>query len=519
MVVVFGMICLAAGAADSDPATDFVPRTGFVTLQFDDSHDLHYTHIFPLLEAHGFKGTFGYVTESSDLGIEHEAWKMQEIYQAGHEVQDHTTRHNYLWASHVDTVNNGQDDWIEWTFTDSAGWDSLCERSLFILDSLGIEVVGWNYPGGGTFSVPGHPDWRWLGAINDTMYSVIGNRYPYALGYGCPPPTAHLNLRGHNRPDRFPFFSVPHVTIDYRSMEEIKTGIADAVAAGLWYLAVGHVTTVDDVDRVDSLVQWLDEKEVEVLTCYDGWQRIEFGQPDPLVNQLPQAEMLVDLDQNNKPDGFTGLCAWDTVTVSPVANTKCLRAFGQTEFCCYGPEEGISDFSMWLKSAGQGPDTIPVVIARVDFDWTWIGHSWTRVIASDTWTKIDNSMYPNFTVSVENEVDRIAFRIKVAEGDTVLVAYPEFLYLPQSGLEALDRDDLPIPTCWVSPNPVRRGIPLQVWAGGRVEVYDVLGRRLFRYDPCHRRSYVTIDTSLFGQGVYFLTAEPRGENPVKVIVY
>ena len=46
-------------------AVGFTPRTGFVTLQFDDSHDYHYTHVYPLLEQCGFKGSFGYVTASS----------------------------------------------------------------------------------------------------------------------------------------------------------------------------------------------------------------------------------------------------------------------------------------------------------------------------------------------------------------------------------------------------------------------------------------------------------------------
>ena len=61
-----------------------VPRTGFVSLIIDDSHEWHYSYIFPLLEYRNLKGNFGYITEKSDLGIEGEAYKMQEIYQAGH---------------------------------------------------------------------------------------------------------------------------------------------------------------------------------------------------------------------------------------------------------------------------------------------------------------------------------------------------------------------------------------------------------------------------------------------------
>ena len=110
---------------------EYVPRTGFVTLQFDDSHLLHYSHTFPLLEEHGLKGSFGYWTESSELGIEGSPWLMRQIYLAGHEIQDHTTRHDYMWATHVDTLDDGVTDWIEYTFADVATWgQSLRAESL-----------------------------------------------------------------------------------------------------------------------------------------------------------------------------------------------------------------------------------------------------------------------------------------------------------------------------------------------------------------------------------------------------
>ena len=240
----------------------YTPRTGFVTLQFDDTHDLHYTHVFPILETYGFKGSFGYIIEASALGIEHDAWKMVEMYQAGHEVQDHTTRHDYMWTTHVDTVDDGIDDWIPYTYADVATWDSLCQRSLYLLDSLGMEAMGWNYPGGGG-AAPGHPGWHWYGWVNDSMYTTVSNYYPYAIGAGIYPHTAHLNLRGHNCPDRFPFFSVPHVTIDGVDIGEIKRGIADAVASGLWYLAVSHAQNLDEVASGFM---------TPILRCYAAWR-------------------------------------------------------------------------------------------------------------------------------------------------------------------------------------------------------------------------------------------------------
>ena len=53
-----------------------------------------------------------------------------------------------------------------------------------------------------------------VGACDDSLYAVIGSRYAYAVGFGVPTNTVHLNLRGHNCPDRFPFFNLSHITID-----------------------------------------------------------------------------------------------------------------------------------------------------------------------------------------------------------------------------------------------------------------------------------------------------------------
>ena len=128
-------ILLAAVGAYAQGGS-YAPRTGFVTLQFDDGQDYHYTHMFPILEAYGLKGTFAIITEISAMGIENDPYKTQEIYAAGHEIQDHTTRHDYLWATHVDTLDDGVPEWLECTFADVTTWDSLCQRSLFILDSL-----------------------------------------------------------------------------------------------------------------------------------------------------------------------------------------------------------------------------------------------------------------------------------------------------------------------------------------------------------------------------------------------
>jgi peptidoglycan/xylan/chitin deacetylase (PgdA/CDA1 family) len=495
----------------------YVPRTGFVTLQFDDSHETHYTHIFPILEQHGFKGSFGYVVEVSELGIEHDAWKMVEIYQAGHEVQDHTTRHDYMWATHVDTVDDGITDWIEYTFADVATWDSLCERSLEILDSLGIQVVGWNKPGGGTASIPGHPGWRWRGAFDDSMYALIGTKYPYAICYGVYPNTAHLNHRGHNCPDRYSFYNVPHWTIDGMALGDVKTDIADAAASGLWYLAVSHAVDMSQVTMVDSLAQWLDDEDIEVLTCYDAWQRVWLGDPDPLENQLPHARMLNDLDDNSKPDGFTGLCMADTAT-APVDSAKCMYLEGETAFFCYGPEVGPSAFSMWFRSATDTSSIIRVISTALDFDWNNIGECWNVFEVSPEWTRFDTLNVPGFAIDVSEDVDRIKFTIRLPSGLPILAAYPDFRLASTAGVEDGITCPRHHPAIRVTPNPVITGTPLMIEMATPALVCDVCGRLVFRTAPGPNSDWTAVNTAQLGPGVFFVTDPSHSFASTKVVV-
>jgi hypothetical protein len=499
---------------------DYVPREGFVTLEFSDSHYMDYTGIFPMLESYGLKASFAYITEISQLGIEHDAWMMQEIYLAGHEVQDHTTRHDYMWASHIDTVEDGVTDWVPYTFADVATWDSLCERSLFIIDSLGIEdVIGWGHPGGGVNAVvPGHPTWRWRGMQNDSLYDLISTKFPYALvGGGVHPHTAHLNLRGHNCPDRYPFFCVAHNTIDTKGAEEVKTALADAVAGGLWYLMQSHVWKLPRVAKMESLLEWLDTTDIEILTCVDGWQRIAYGQPDPFANQFPQARMLKDYDGNNKPDGFLGSCSWDTTTAAPVDSAMCMLVSGDTQFYCFGPELGPTALSLWLKSTGSSTDTLLVVWAKIDFDFTYMDDDVTAVPVPTEWTRIDTSEYADFLINVEDEVDRI--RIRLLPTNPVLVAYPEMALIATAGAEPVGRGADGMHSLVVTPNPVRCGEAVTIAPARNVVLYDVLGRYVLAPRPFRSGDALVIDTARLAPGVYFITGgHPQQDSAHLVVV-
>lgn len=508
---------------DGHNCLGFVPRTGFVTLQYDASNDYDYGRIFPRLEQSGLKGSFACVTEVSDLGIWHDPWKIQEIYRAGHEVQDHTTRHNYMWATQVDTLDDGITEWIPSPLASVQQWDSLCHKSTDILRLLGIRVTGWNQPGGGCSpgEIPGHPQWSSKNDTSYVLYDLIAGHYSYMLGLGVALNTAHVNPHSENCPDHFPVFNVPHVAIDSMDFEDVKTGIADAVASGLWYVAISHCYSLENVCRAESLIDWLAGTDIEVLTCREGAQRIQWGYPDPSLNQFPQASMTDDLDGNGKPDGFEGDCAVDTVSAPPIQGVACCEVDGTAEFYCYGPFLGSNAFSLWVKSASASPCIAHVAYDRRSFDCATLGGAWTTVVCPTEWTRLDTLYSANFWIDVEDEVDHLKFAV-MTTGEPVLIACPELMHPYDTAASPEDHDASAGPSgLVVSPNPVRTGGALRVRAGGstaRIAVYDVLGRCLAVGTPRPGESEVTFDTAAFAPGVLFIRDASAPSRRAKVVV-
>jgi hypothetical protein len=121
-------------------------------------------------------------------------------------------------------------------------------------------------------------------------------------------------------------------------------------------------------------------------------------------------------------------------------------------------------------------------------------------------------------IEVEDEVDRVVFRIQnLGEGDTILVAYPEFMLAAAAGIreEGVIAGDPP--RLLPQPNPVRVGAPLRVLSSGGVRLYDVLGRELLSVSPAPGTERLFIDTSRLGAGV-FLISPLDGVAPAKVVV-
>jgi peptidoglycan/xylan/chitin deacetylase (PgdA/CDA1 family) len=72
------------------------PAGGLVALTFDDGHETHYQHVFPLLAERQVKGTF-FVTSSWVGTPGYVTWpQLREMAAAGMSVQSHTATHPFL---------------------------------------------------------------------------------------------------------------------------------------------------------------------------------------------------------------------------------------------------------------------------------------------------------------------------------------------------------------------------------------------------------------------------------------
>ncbi len=291
-------------------------------------------------------------------------------------------------------------------------------------------------------------------------------------------------------------------------------GIADAVASGLWYLAVSHVSDLNEFAKIEFLVEWLDQTNIEVVTCCEAWQRIELCNPDPFENQLPQARMLIDKDENGKPDGFTGCCEWDTTSLTPVDSTRCIKVYGDAEFYCYGPEVGASSFSIWLKSLSGDNCMIRLIIVKYGFDWDILEEIWITLRLTTAWARYDSSYKQDFIINVEDEVDRIRFIIRPVDSAVVQVCYPQLIWIPVGSVTQQVARHIHV---LITPNPVRCGTPITVRAHCQVELLNVLGRRML-VSETSQNGWQMIPTDGLAPGVYFVS-HPKGcFRAAKVIV-
>lgn len=259
---------------------------------------------------------------------------------------------------------------------------------------------------------------------------------------------------------------------------------------------------------------------MEVLKCGDGYETVFFGHPDPLANQFPQARMLVDKDGNGKPDGFTGSCAWDTSSTSPVESTFCMSVSGgDAEFYCYGPEAGLNALSVWVRATGACGGGIRIIWVTSDFEGDVLASAFNTFYPDTVWGRADTSNCNKLVIDVGDEVDRIRVIIRPLDCESISVAYPELLLNAEAGVETAEGEADRIHRLVVRPNPVKWGEVVTITPARNVALYDVLGRHVPAPKPFRSGGAFLIDTSRLAPGVYFITSrDPRNEGAHLVVV-
>jgi hypothetical protein len=227
--------------------------------------------------------------------------------------------------------------------------------------------------------------------------------------------------------------------------------------------------------------------------------------------------MTSDLDGNAKPDGFTGSCILDTTSAPPLPDVNCLRAYGDVDFYCHGPEVGANAFSVWIKSLSSQPAQARIILIEVGFEWDLIDDHWTTIMIPTEWTKFDSTSYPTLLVDVEEQVDRIKCIIRPLGSDSLLVAYPELLLVSEAGVRG-SPEDAPRARLRITPNPVVAGGSCCVGPASRICIYDARGRCVLCDDSHPLRHVVTFDTAVLAPGVYFARNPDRASTTAKIVI-
>lgn len=382
------------------------PREGLIYFGFADFGEGHVQNTLPLLEKHGFKGTFytsiGQIKPGSPL------WnKMRQMARSGHCFVDHTLQHRAA-------------DWGE--KPNPTEWLSQTAESLRLFGEAGIEVHGWWQPGG--------PGAKYTPAIHD----FLQGHYRWAWAQQAAYPGRQRPLHWHFVGDLYNFVIGAAGGMDYakdqadaeRLFTQFKTAAADAVAQGRVVLYGGHHTPPGIKQwGLEQACRYVREAGFRAVTLneavYACTHTREFYSQS--VEQMPNATFQQDRDGNGRSDGWLGCDCTPKETRADGKRTVTIVG-GSASTTIYGPEPGRNRLSLSARSTGEKPSrltvTIRAVVAGDDFvdrPETELVHQ-TRVVDKD-WEVITAG------VDVQERTDRLTIHVSSARA-TVLLAEPSF---------------------------------------------------------------------------------------------
>ena len=379
-------------------------RLGIVVFQFDDGTAGHYTHAFTILNKYGLKGSFGVVTGILDKPGRLTRAQVKEMHEAGHEIHDHTLRHDAaFWGNPAN-----QQEWLK-----------RIDESLAILRDLGIRTRGWNQPGG--------KGQGW----SEPLRLTLSRHYDYAAGRVALRPEQVRNIHWRLRDDPLSLGRGGVSSWGYnggkgdpvKETECIKTLIADGIQHGLVVIPLWHRVRQEDgtAQGLEDICAFVRDHRLPTMVMADAVNAVQNPRKhfNRRAEQIGNPHFLSDIDGNGRPDGYLKCRYAGEAGARPREGRVVEFGPGATTWI-YGPEPGRSQFTLLVRSPEAAPVTVKPVLTFTDVSDTYeYGPARRHICAAKpagaTWQEL------SFPVNVDKQVDRVKIEIALYPGRKLLV--------------------------------------------------------------------------------------------------
>ena len=372
-------------------------RIGIAVFQFDDGTVGHYTYGFRILERYKLKGSFGVVTGGLDKPGRLTSAHVREMHKAGHEIHDHTLRHE---AAFWGNVANEKE------------WPKRIEESLAILKKLGIKTRGWNQPGG--------KGQGW----SEPLRRTLAKHYDYAAGRVALRGEQTRNIHWHLKDDPLSLGRGGVVSWGYnggkgdpaKETECIKTRMADGIQQGLVVIPLWHVVKDEDgtAKGLEEVCKFVKDNGLPSMIMADAVKAIQNPRNhlSKTIEQMPNPTFAADLDENDRPDGHLK-CGYAPADVKTPTKNRAAAFENGTGTRIYGPEPGRTQFSFVARSADDTPRTITPLIRFIEIDGKWNYTEGERkqldpVSLNTQWQE------KSYTLDVGKNVDRVKIDFRIS---------------------------------------------------------------------------------------------------------
>ena len=166
IIAVLAMAMLDSGVFSTNNLAKASPTSGVVTIVFDDGKNSQFSNAFPLMQQHGFVGTYYIITDNVGTSGYMNMSNLQELQNAGNEIASHSADHAAFTYLTDEEINNE------------------CNVSQQFLKANGFPATNFAYPYGDSNS---HTD-------SIVLQYYRSARHSYSDGYFMPIPPTKLQM-------------------------------------------------------------------------------------------------------------------------------------------------------------------------------------------------------------------------------------------------------------------------------------------------------------------------------------